>query len=222
MNTLRALELRHSVRSFTDKPIEGDTLAKLQAMVDDINHMYDLHIQLVLDAPKAFSGLLAKIVGFQNAKNYFALIAKKGREEDLGYFGMQLMAEAQKLGLNTCFASGTFSKDKDAYELGRRENLFAVIAVGYGTTNGNPHKSAPLDALAKLSGDEPDWFMEGLRMAQYAPTAMNRQKFTFVLKKNDKVVLKNSGGSAELDAGILKYSFEVGAAAKGHEKVYWG
>ena len=213
MDTLRALELRHSVRSYTDKPISGDTLAKLQKFIADANKKGDVHIQLVLDQPKAFKGLIAKFAGFKNAKNYFALAAKKGKEEALGYYGMMLMAEAQKLGLNTCFVAGSFSKDNDAVDLGRGEKLAAVIAVGYGTDNGHPHKSAPLEDLAHLTGEEPDWFMEGLRMAQYAPTAMNRQKFTFALKKKDKVELKTRG---TLDAGILKYAFEVGAAAKGH------
>lgn len=220
MDTLRALELRHSVRSYTDKPISGDTLEKLQKLIADANKKGDVHIQLVLDEPKAFKGFLSKIGGFKNTKNYFALAAKKGKEEALGYYGMMLMAEAQKLGLNTCFVAGTYSKDKNAVDLRRGEKLAAVISVGYGTDNGQPHKSAPLTSFAKLKGDEPDWFMEGLRMAQYAPTAMNRQKFSFDLKKNGKVELEAKGGSAALDAGILKYSFEAGASAKGHN-VKW-
>ncbi len=69
------------------------------------------------------------------------MIAKKNKGEELGYYGQKIVLEAQKLGLNTCWASGTYSKDADAYDIDRGEKLFAVIAVGYGTTNGNPHKS---------------------------------------------------------------------------------
>ncbi len=216
MDTMRALELRHSVRNYTDKPVAGAELAKLQQLIADANKKGDVHIQLILDQPKAFQGLLPKIAGFKNAKNYFVLAAKKGREEALGYYGMMLMAEAQKLGLNTCFVAGTYKKDKGAFDLARGERVAAVIAVGYGKTQGNPHKSAPLESFADLTGREPEWFLAGLRAAQKAPTAMNRQNFKFSLKKGDKVALKAGGGSAALDAGILKFSFEAGAASQGH------
>ncbi|NLD29880.1 MAG: nitroreductase, partial [Clostridiales bacterium] len=121
------------------------------------------------------------------------------------------------LGLNTCWASGTFGKDADAYDIDRGEKLFAVIAVGYGTTNGNPHKSKSFDDVVK-GKDLPDWFTAGANAALQAPTAMNRQPFTLSLGKKDKVVLDKASG---LDRGILKYNFEVGAAAKGCKKVDW-
>ena len=116
-----------------------------------------------------------------------------------------------------CWASGTFGKDADAYDIDRGEKLFAVIAVGYGTTNGNPHKSKSFDDVVK-GKDLPDWFTAGANAALQAPTAMNRQPFTLSLGKKDKVVLDKASG---LDRGILKYNFEVGAAAKGCKKVDW-
>lgn len=217
MDTLRALELRHSVRSYTDQPLSGDVLATLQKLVKQFNKEGGLHIQLVLDRPKAFRGLLPKIGGFKNTKHYFAMIAKKNKGEELGYYGQKLVLEAQKLGLNTCWASGTFSKDADAYDIDRGEKLFAVIAVGYGTTEGNPHKSKALDDVVK-GKNLPDWFLAGADAALRAPTALNRQPFTLELAKKDKVVLGKASG---LDRGILKYNFEVGAAAKGCKKVNW-
>ena len=217
MDTLRALELRHSVRSYTDQPLSGDVLATLQKLVKQANKDGGLHIQLVLDRPKAFRGLLAKIGGFKNTTCYFAMIAKKNKGEELGYYGQKIVLEAQKLGLNTCWASGTYSKDVDAYDIDRGEKLFAVIAVGYGATAGNPHKSKSLDDVVK-GKDLPDWFIAGAEAALLAPTAMNRQPFTLSLGKKNKVVLGKASG---LDRGILKYNFEVGAAAKGCKKVDW-
>ena len=202
MDTLRALELRHSVRSYTDQPLSGDVLTTLQKLVKEANKEGGLHIQLVLDRPKAFRG---------------PMIAKKNKGEELGYYGQKIVLEAQKLGLNTCWASGTFGKDADAYDIDRGEKLFAVIAVGYGTTNGNPHKSKSFDDVVK-GKDLPDWFTAGANAALQAPTAMNRQPFTLSLGKKDKVVLDKASG---LDRGILKYNFEVGAAAKGCKKVDW-
>ena len=217
MDTLRALELRHSVRSYTDKPLSADVLTALNDTIDTINRESGLHIQLVLDEPAAFSGFLASYGSFKNVKNYFALVAKKGRDEDIGYYGQKLVLEAQKLGLNTCWVGGTFSRKKTAYEAGRGEKLYGIIPVGYGASQGHPHKSKPLNELANLSGDEPDWFLAGLEAAQLAPTATNQQSFKLSLKKGGKVELKmGRGAMIGVDEGILKYNFEVGAAAKGH------
>ena len=66
--------------------------------------------------------------------------------------------------------------------------------------------------------DLPDWFVSGAEAALLAPTAMNRQPFTLSLEKKDKVALGKASG---LDKGIVKYNFEVGAAAKGCKKVSW-
>ena len=217
MDTLRALELRHSVRSYTDQPLSGDVLKALQKLVKEANKEGGLHIQLVLDRPKAFRSLLARIGGFKNTKNYFALIAKKNKGEELGYSGQKIVLEAQKLGLNTCWVGGTVGKDPDAYDVDRGEKLFGVIAVGYGTTQGHPHESKKLDDVVK-GKDLPDWFVSGAEAALLAPTAMNLQPFTLSLEKKDKVALGKASG---LDKGIVKYNFEVGAAAKGCKKVSW-
>lgn len=217
MDTLRALELRHSVRSYQDKPLEGDVLAAVNAAVVAVNKKGGLHFQLVTNRPKAFGGFLAHYGNFKNVNSYFALVAKKGKDTEVGYYGQELVLECQKLGLNTCWVGGSFKNDKDAYDRDHGEKLYAVISVGYGTTQGNPHKSKPLEDLVKADGDLPDWFEAGAKAAQLAPTAMNQQSFTLSLEKNDKVKLKMGHGfMLGLDEGIVKYNFEVGAAAKGH------
>lgn len=222
MDTLRALELRHAVRSYTDRPLEGSVLSALETAVAAVNKESGLHIQLVLDHPKAFQSFLAHYGKFKNVKNYFAVIGKKGNDETAGYYGQKLVLEAQKLGLNTCWVGGTFGKDKDAYDLKRGEKLYALITVGYGTTQGNPHKSKALDDLAVFTGGEPDWFRAGAEAAQLAPTAMNQQKFTLSLDKKGNVDLKmGRGAMIGLDKGIVTCNFEVGAAAKGCTKVPW-
>ena len=52
MDTLRALELRHSVRSYTDQPLSGDVLTTLQKLVKEANKEGGLHIQLCSDPGK--------------------------------------------------------------------------------------------------------------------------------------------------------------------------
>lgn len=46
------LAARHSVRSFTDRPIEEGAVAQLQAEADALNERLGLSIQLCLDNPR--------------------------------------------------------------------------------------------------------------------------------------------------------------------------
>ena len=49
MDLLQAMRNRHSVRSYTNKPIEGEVKEKLSALIAQCNGESGLHIQLVLD-----------------------------------------------------------------------------------------------------------------------------------------------------------------------------
>ena len=229
MDTLRALELRHSVRSFTEQPIEGDVLETLQTLVKEINKKEGLHIQLVLDKPKAFDTFLAHYGKFTNVRNYFAMVGPKKDATKIGYYGQKLVLEAQKLGLNTCWVGGTHGKDNDAYEVKRGEKLHILIPVGYGTTQGHPHKGKDLDKLVKTGGglsankaEWPDWFLAGAEAAKLAPTAINQQAFTLSLDEKVRVGIQSGVGvMTAIDEGIAKYNFEVGAAAKGKTDIQW-
>ena len=68
MNLLKAIEQRHSVRAYTDRPIEGETLSRLQKLVDNANKASGLHIQLVLNEPKAFDSKMAHYGKFSGVK----------------------------------------------------------------------------------------------------------------------------------------------------------
>lgn len=53
---MELLNARHAVRRFTDRPIEGDVRAALEAEVAAVNERYGLSVQLCLDNPGAFDG----------------------------------------------------------------------------------------------------------------------------------------------------------------------
>lgn len=213
MDIMQAINERHSVRSFTDKRIEGDVEAALRAAIDECNAESGLHIQLCLDEPEAFGGFMARYGRFVNCKNYLALVGGVGCEEKCGYYGEKLALLAQTLGLNTCWVALTFSKAaaKRYCEIASGEKLIIVIALGYGTTQGSPRKSKDMASLCRVEGETPDWFKEGMRAAMLAPTAINQQRFLIELS-NGVVRAETLGGpSSKIDLGIVKYHFEIGA-----------
>ena len=65
---LDVMQARHSVRAYRDTPITGDTLAALQACIEDCNRQSGLHIQLVREEPRAFDGFMAHYGKFSGVK----------------------------------------------------------------------------------------------------------------------------------------------------------
>jgi nitroreductase len=217
MDLMEAIRQRHSVRRYKDGKIEGAVLERLEQAVSDRNRESGLHIQLCLDEPRAFSGMMARYGRFDNVRNYVALIGPKtdALEEKCGYHGEKLALEAQMLGLNTCWVAASYSKGKTAAGIEPGEKLLMVLAIGYGETPGVPHKSKPLEDLCRVAGAMPDWFRRGVEAAALAPTAMNQQKFCFSLSGNTVSATAGSGFYTKTDLGIAKCHFEIGAGADG-------
>ena len=217
MDLLEAIKSRHSVRSYTDKKIEGETLTQLRQTVDECNQKSGLSIQLCLNEPNAFTGMMARYGKFQNVKNYIALIGKKDNslEEKCGYYGETIVLKAQQLGLNTCWVAMTYSKGKSAAVVKPGEKLVIVIALGYGETAGVQHKLKAIEELSSVNSAAPEWFRAGVEAAQLAPTAMNQQKFRFELDGNLVKASAGSGFYTKVDLGITKYHFEIGAGESG-------
>ena len=221
MEIMQAMKNRHSVRQYTDKPLDGQIIKELQAEIDFCNKQSGLHIQLVTDEPKAFDSFMAHYGKFSGVTNYIALIGKKGDRLDelCGYYGERLVLKAQQLGLNTCWVAMSYKKVNGAFQINKGEKLTVVIALGYGKTQGVQHKSKPAEAVSNLNSNSPEWFKSGVESALLAPTAMNQQKFTLNLD-NGKVTAKaGTGFYTKIDLGIVKYHFEIGA---GKENFTWG
>ena len=138
---------------------------------------------------------------------------------DIGYHGERLVLLAQQLGLNTCWVALTYSKGKVPVECAPGEKLRIVIALGYGETQGVPHKGKPITSLCRVNGRMPEWFRRGMEAAALAPTAINQQKFRFTLVEPNTVKAGTAFGPyAKIDLGIAKLHFETGA---GTENFRW-
>ena len=216
MDIFEAMEKRHSVRQYIEKPLGAEEALALSEEIKLCNEESGLHIQLVKDEPKAFSGFMAHYGKFSGVTNYIALVGPKGPDldEKCGYYGERLVLKAQELGLNTCWVAMTYSKIPGAFKVEKGEALTVVIALGYGKTEGVPHKSKAPEEVSNVSANSPEWFKNGVRAALLAPTAVNQQKFYFTLE-NGKVTAKaKTAFYSKVDLGIAKYHFELGAGRK--------
>ncbi len=211
---ITAMENRHAVRAYDpEKKIPKEITDKLREKIDLLNAESGLHIQLVTDEPKAFDSFMAHYGKFSGVTNYIALIGKKSDKlnEMCGYYGEQLVLLASQLGLDSCWVAMSYAKVKNAYMIAKGEKLCCVISLGYGKTHGTPHKSKSIEEVAVIKDDTPEWFINGVKAALLAPTAMNQQKFGFMLDGDEVLAKAGKGILSDMDLGIVKYHFEIGS-----------
>ena len=227
MELTEAIKSRHSVRKYLHKPLSEDTVAALKTEIDECNQLGNLHIQLVLNEPKAFAGL-ASYGQFKGVENYLVMAGEKadGLDERIGYFGERLVLRAQCLGLNTCWVGLTYKKVPSAFSLKANEKVVCMIALGYGETQGAVRKSKAISDVSNAASDSPEWFRQGVEAALLAPTAINQQKFFFKLTdqlaESGKAVVEakrlfSMVGYTKIDLGIAKQHFEIAAGKDNFE-----
>lgn len=220
MTIQEAIEARHSVRAYKDLPLSEEIVKLLEDELVKLNNEGQLHIQLICNEPKAFQGTMAKYGKFRNANNYLVMAGKKAEDLDerIGYYGEHLVLLAQTLGLNTCWVGLSYSKVPGTYVLEEGEKIACYIAIGYGETQGVGHKIKTVEQVSNASDITPSWFKKGVEAALLAPTAVNQQKFSFEyvgMNNNRHQVQAKKGismiGYTQMDLGIAKYHFEIGA-----------
>lgn len=221
MTLSEAIEARHSVRRYLDKPLTNENIATLRSAIDQINLQGNLHAQLVLNEPKAFKGIFA-YGKFEGVKNYIIMAGIKDDDLDhrVGYYGQKLVLLAQTLGLNTCWVGLSYRKVHGTYTLESNEKIACYIALGYGATQGSTHKTKTISELGGVDANSHEWYTRGVEAARLAPTAINQQKFRFKCEGIDSngngIVSASKGfsmvGYTSMDLGIAEYNFEIGAA----------
>ena len=77
MTIQEAIEARHSVRAYKEQPLTEDVVKVLEEQIAILNCEGKLHMQLILNEPKAFQGTMAKYGKFRNANNYLVMAGKK-------------------------------------------------------------------------------------------------------------------------------------------------
>ena len=226
MTLEEAIKARHSVRNYKHQPLSEEVIDILQHKIDECNSLGNLHIQLVTNEKKAFSGIMS-YGSFTGVENYLIMAGRKAADLDerIGYYGEQIVLLAQTLGLNTCWVGLTYRKVSSAFQIGKDEKVACVIALGYGEDKYRQHKIKSRSAVSNADDLTPDWFIKGVDAALLAPTAVNQQKFFFELvlgKKEGKMKVKASTtfsmlGYTKMDLGIAKLHFEIGAGKDNFE-----
>ena len=211
MTILEAIDARHSVRAYQEKPINQETRRRLDEFAEKCNQESGLHFFIRYDDPDGFDSRLAHYGHFRNVRNYIVLAGNQrpGFDFDCGYYGEKIVLFAQQLGLNTCWAALTFNRKKVRELIPEGETMCMVIALGYGETQGSSRKSKTAgDVTEGECGQE--WFAKGVEAALKAPTAINQQKFRFS-RDGEKVTLKTDGFGfyTKVDLGIVQYHFEI-------------
>ena len=131
MDVFEAIQKRKSVRSYEDKPVPKETLAKLldaARVAPSAKRVQPWHFIVVTDKKKReelSKGMFAKWL-----KNAPVVIAAFGDATALALENIALAAVGE--GLGTCFV-GSFNEDDVKKLLGIPENLrvVALLAVGY-------------------------------------------------------------------------------------------
>ena len=211
MDILEIMKARHSVRQYKNLTIEFSKREEIDSLIKEINAESKLSIQAFYDEPKCFDSFMAHYGKFENVRNYIAVVGNKNEQEKAGYYGEKIVLKCQEIGLNTCWVAMTHGKSKA--EIRKGQKLLIIISLGYGETQGVPHKGKSIEELGRADRNT-EWFNKGMEAVCLAPTAINQQKFLFELR-NGIVTAKNLGGFySKIDLGIAKYHFE---AVTGHE-----
>lgn len=224
---LTAIDQRISRRTYQAKALSDDDARRLREVIDEYAQpLGGGRMELVVGDPRAFGGLTASYGLFSGVENFIVLVSTTGDEdstEKLGYYGELVSLAATQLGLGTCFVGGTFDKARIPVKLRAGERVSAVIAVGY--VDGNPkgkekmvrdvlhRKTKSVQEMSEGFGTPPPWFTDGVRAAQKAPSAMNRQPAVF---RFDSPVISAAVDNAKewsqlMDLGIAKAHFAIGA-----------
>ena len=225
MTLLEAIDLRRSRRKYLPEPIDEKTAEALRELAQEYSEKSGARIELVFDNGAAFDGLRKTYGMLTGVHSYAGLIANPGNKqavERLGYYGELLMLRAVALGLGTCWVGGSYDRKLCPFALAEGEEIICTITLGpvkeknslresliYGITH---RKTKSIEDMMSADAPVPDWFMDGMRAVQKAPSAVNRQPVTFAYKDGAvSASVENPGTSTLIDFGIAKLHFELGA-----------
>lgn len=241
---LGAIQRRFSLRSYADRPVEPDLLKRLLALSSTADHLTDVPPRVALvSGTERTRQLLTYMIGsyglVQNPPHLLVGVLPAESDAarlDLGYVLEQVVLEATRLGLGTCWVTGSYDAQRagDAVGLAAGEVAAAVCALGYPDEGrrgrfhsrtvrwlARGHTRKPLTEIVFAEQWGQPWSPDGidptlvsaLEHARLAPSAANRQPWRFILGSG-RVVLALVR-PAPIDGGIVMAHLALACAALG-------
>ncbi len=235
-----AIAKRRSRRYFDPNlPIAPEALAALDKVCNQFTPFPHARSRLVTEsAESVFKGIIGSYGKIKDPPAFIAFIGNMDDpfvQEKVGYTGEGIVLEATALGLNTCWVAGFFRREIVAslIEVSNKERVLAVTPVGYARESESWQeklmtgfgRSRNRLALSKLVRGLPrkswsDWVNISLEAARLAPSAVNRQPWSFDVQDDGITVFVRTTGpginvSKRLDCGIAMLHLEVAALDSG-------
>ncbi|MBN2239237.1 MAG: hypothetical protein JW712_05650 [Dehalococcoidales bacterium] len=237
----KVIEKRRSRRRYEEKTLKVNHLRRIQTFCDGFQPFKGVRSVLITEPPdNVFKGIIGSYGTIKGAQAFIAFIGNTKNpavEEQVGYTGEGIVLEAEAAGMNTCWVGGLFRREivDSLIELDANEKVYAITPIGYATKKlnleekvmagfGIMHRRKSLSELVKglKMRNWPKWMEPTLQAARLAPSAVNRQPWTFLVDENsitvavnDKKLRRESVMSKRLCCGIAMLHIEVAAKSLG-------
>jgi nitroreductase len=246
MNLLQAIEHRVSTRSYDNRSVEPNLLQQLLTLSKTTDRLVDIPLRAeLISGVERTRRVLTYMIGSYGLvlTPPHLLVGVIPPDDatarvDLGYVLEQVVLEASRLELGTCWITGSYDAERagNAVGLGDGEEAAAIIALGYPSRAvwgrvhtstlrrlAGGHKRKPLaDIVFSGRWGEP-WSNDGadpaltsiLEHARLAPSAVNRQPWRFIVRPEDIVLALVR--PQPIDAGIVMAHISLAAEALGRQ-----
>ncbi len=239
---LAAIRRRRSIRSYGDRPVEPSLLEQLLAASGAAGRLTRAppRVALVSGVEQTRRILTYMVGSYGLVRNPpYLLVGVLPKESnlarlDLGYVLEQVVLEATRLGLATCWITGSYDARRagDIVGLAPGEVAAAVCALGYPDEGrwsrlhnrtvrrlAGGHRRKPLTEIIfserwgeRWSPDQSDPVLVSvLKYARLAPSATNRQPWRFIVRSGHVALVLVR--PAPIDGGIVMAHFALASAA---------
>jgi len=212
MDVRAAIRVRRSTRRYSGRSVPQELLSRLLALAGGAEHLCRPPVRVaVVSGRERVAHVLARYAGVYGLVRGapHLLVGVLPRDDDLsrldlGYVLEGVVLEATRLGLATCWMTGSYHPDRAAGEVGMRpgEVVAAVVALGYPRQDPlahvhdravrrlvAAHRRRPLERIVFAGRWGSAWSPEGaepvlvemLECARLAPSARNRQPWRFIV-----------------------------------------
>lgn len=231
--TLEELQLRHSVRAYSGKPVDDDIKSHLKAEITMTNTQEaGMNFQIFFDDATPLQGFRNSYGFFKGVSNYLACVVDNSFPDvyvKAGYYAEKFVMEAQRLGISTCFIGGTYNKNEVKARIRASQQLLFIVAFGY-KSDEKPGFVARLakkiikrgnkdyrqfydgdDKLYNCCREKFPWLEDALQAVACAPSSLNKRPcrlYNDSCNGNIRARVDDSNKKNLIDLGIAKFNVE--------------